>query len=179
MNKSLKIYSILLLIFLSFSAFCQNSEIDDDYKYATELLKTGDKVPNFNIQTHDGKMLDFSEFSKGNYVVLDFWASWCPDCIKDAPNVVQMCNKYSSKGVKFIGVSFDTDKEKWLLAIDKFGLSYTQVCELVSKAQSPIAKAYGVKWIPSIYLISPEGKVVVSTVLSYKIEDKLKEIFGE
>ncbi|MDY6326625.1 MAG: TlpA disulfide reductase family protein [Bacteroidales bacterium] len=177
MRNVLKTISLFFLITLTFNAFCQNPEPDDDAKYATDLLKAGTPAPDFKINTDKGKPLTFSKFAKGHYVVLDFWASWCPDCRKDAPQMVSMYEKFHSKGVKFIGVSFDTDKEKWLAGIESLKLPYTQVCELVSKSQSPTAAAYGVKWIPSVYLIDPEGNVVLSTVLSHKIEKKLEEIF--
>ena len=62
---------------------------DDDAKYATTLLKPGTQAPDFNLSTADGKTLSLSEL-KGRYVVLDFWASWCPDCRRDLPHMVRM-----------------------------------------------------------------------------------------
>lgn len=177
-----KIFSLIvagLLLFTASNCLAQSSEPDDDAKYATELLKPGVKAPDFKASTIDGKTLKFSKFAKGKYVVLDFWASWCPDCRKDAPNVVKMYEEYSKYGVEFIGVSFDVDREKWIAGVEKLNIPYIQVGELVKMSQSPIAAMYGVKWIPSVYLIGPDGKVVVSTVLSYKIEKKLEEIFKD
>ena len=81
---------------------------DFDDKYATELVKTGTKAPDFKLKTSEGKTLKLSSF-KGKYVVLDFWASWCPDCRKDIPEVQRMYNKFHAKGVEFVGVSFDTN----------------------------------------------------------------------
>ena len=63
---------------------------DMDTKYATELIQPGSVAPDFKMQTLDGKKFQFSKFAKGKTVVLDFWASWCPDCRKDAPEVVRM-----------------------------------------------------------------------------------------
>ena len=60
---------------------------DMDTKYATELIQPGSVAPDFKMQTIDGKKFQFSKFAKGKTVVLDFWASWCPDCRKDAPEV--------------------------------------------------------------------------------------------
>ena len=159
---------------------CLQAQVSDlDAKYAAELLKPGTIAPDFQLQTQDGKTLKFSDFAKGKYVVIDFWASWCPDCRKDLPEIIRMYNKWHNMGVEFLGVSFDTDKEKWTDYIAKAGVPYTQVSELKRMNQSEVAKAYGVRWIPSLYLIGPDGKVLVSTVLSYKIENKLYELLDK
>ena len=65
----------------------QATEVDLDEQYATELLKPGTVAPDFELPSPDGKKVSLSQF-KGKYVVLDFWASWCPDCRKNAPNIV-------------------------------------------------------------------------------------------
>ena len=169
---------MVLLLTASIDAFSQNLP-DLDEKYAAELLKPGTLAPDFQLTSIDGKTIKFSDFAKGKYVVVDFWASWCPDCRKDAPEIVRMYERFHPKGVEFLGVSFDTDKEKWAMGVEKLGIPYTQVSELKRMAQSSVAGAYGVRWIPSVYLIGPDGKVLVSTVLSYKIENKLWELFEQ
>ncbi|MCR4738555.1 MAG: alpha/beta fold hydrolase [Bacteroidales bacterium] len=178
MKNFLKYLPLWLFVF----AFCcplQAQVPDLDTKYATEMLKPGTPAPDFTLQTPDGKTLQFSDFAKGKYVVIDFWASWCPDCRKDMPEVIRMYNKWHEMGVEFLGVSFDTDKQKWTDYIAQSGVPYPQVSELKRMNQSDVAKAYGVRWIPSLYLIGPDGKVLVSTVLSYKIENKLYKDFVE
>ena len=178
MNRLLHFSIIGILL-----AFCVqvNAQVvlDFDETYAQELLKPGTPAPDFQLNTPDGKILKFSEFAKGKYVVIDFWASWCPDCRKDLPEIIRFYDKFHNKGVEFLGVSFDTDKEKWTDYIAKSGVPYPQVSELKRMNQSEVAKAYGVRWIPSIYLIGPDGKVLVSTVLSYKIECELATVFAD
>ena len=84
---------------------------DMDSKYATELIQPGTAAPDFKMQTPDGKKFQFAKWAKGKTVVLDFWASWCPDCRKDAPEVARMYRAYKQHGVEFLGVSMDTDVE--------------------------------------------------------------------
>jgi peroxiredoxin len=105
---------ILLLFFLMLTAIPMSAQMqnDADAQYATELLKQGTVAPDFKLNTLDGKPFKLSKL-KGKYVVLDFWASWCPDCRKDAPNLVRMYQEFHSRGVEFVGVSFDTDVAAW------------------------------------------------------------------
>ena len=181
-RKKMKIQLKLTLLWVFMMAFvCVQAQVvtDFDELYAQELLKPGTPAPDFQLNNPDGKTVKFSEFAKGKYVVIDFWASWCPDCRKDLPEIIRLYRKFHKNGVEFLGVSFDIDKEKWTDYIAKSGVPYPQVTELKRMNQSDVAKAYGVRWIPSVYLIGPDGKVLVSTVLSYKIEKKLYELFEE
>ena len=157
-------------------AKAQSAQPDFDDKYATELVKPGTAAPDFKMKTPDGKNFQFSKFAKGKTVVLDFWASWCPDCRKDAPEVVRLYEKYRQYGVEFIGISMDTDVEAWKKAIEKYDIKYSQVSELKKFKDTDIAKAYGVKWIPSMVVIGPDGQVKLSTVLTYKVDKYLKEL---
>lgn len=156
-------------------ANAQENNTDEDSKYAVEMVKAGTKAPNFQLKTVDGKSFKLNSL-KGKVVVLDFWASWCPDCRKDAPNIVRMYREFKDKGVAFVGVSFDTEKANWEKAIEKYGMEYTAVSELKKMRESTIAKQYGVKWIPAMVVIDKKGNVVLSTVLSEKVEKKLTEL---
>ena len=166
--------AITLLLAITLQA--QSTQQDMDDKYATELVKAGTVAPDFKMKTPDGKTIQLSKYAKGRTVVLDFWASWCPDCRKDAPEVVRMYEKYHQYGIEFIGISMDTDVEAWKKAIEKFGITYPQVSELKKFKETDIAKAYGVKWIPSMVVVGPDGQVKLSTVLTYKLDKYLKEL---
>ena len=169
--------SLLALLLMGATAVkAQSAQPDFDDKYATELVKAGTAAPDFKMKTPDGKNFQFAKFAKGKTVVLDFWASWCPDCRKDAPEVVRLYEKYRQFGIEFIGVSMDTDVEAWKKAIEKYGITYPQVSELKKFKETDIAKAYGVKWIPSMVVVGPDGEVKLSTVLTYKVDKYLKEL---
>lgn len=153
-------------------------ENDLDAKYATNLLKAGTVAPEIALKTIDGKQFSLKSL-RGKYVVVDFWASWCPDCRKDAPNVVAMYNKFHKKGVEFVGVSFDTKSESWKSAVEKLGIPYTQVSDMKNRRESPVALAYNIKWIPTVYVIDPEGKVVLATVVSQKVDAYLTSVYPD
>ena len=175
MKKRRLLWSVALLLSATIGRAQFAPEPDFDSKYATELVKAGVQAPDFKMKTIDGKTFKLSQL-KGKTVVLDFWASWCPDCRKDAPEVVRMYKEYAPQGIEFVGVSMDTDVEAWRKACQQFGISYTQVSELKKFKETDIAKAYGVKWIPSMVVVDKEGKVALSTVLTYKVDKYLKEL---
>ena len=175
--KMIKLWIVCILMVAAVNVKAQNeAEEDLDAKYATELIKPGALAPDFSMATPDGEKFQFSDFAKGKTVVLDFWASWCPDCRKDAPEVVRLYQTYKQKGVEFLGISMDTDVEAWKKAIALFGIEYPQVSELKKFKETDIAKAYGVKWIPSMVIVGPDGEVKLSTVVITKVDSYLNTL---
>ncbi len=150
------------------------SQIDGFIK-RMEDIQVGAVAPDFTLPDVDGNPVTLSGL-RGKYVLIDFWASWCPDCRKDAPHVVSMYQKYRQKGVQFVGISIDTDAEKWKNGVKALGIEYTQVSELKKCHDTAISKAYGVHWIPSLVVIGRDGKVLLSTVMSDKVERILSTI---
>lgn len=190
MNKFFKSAMLTMAMIMSANvAFAQNGtpatngqkaavSSDLDAKYATNLLQPGVEAPEIALKTLDGKQFSLKGL-RGKYVVLDFWASWCPDCRKDAPNIVAMYNKFHQKGVEFVGVSFDTKSESWKNAVEKLGIPYTQVSDLKNMRESAVSLAYNIKWIPTVYVLDPEGRVVLATVMSEKVDALLTSIYPD
>ena len=160
-------------------ANAQSGVVEDlDAKYATNLLKPGTDAPDINLQTIDGKQFSLKSL-RGKYVVLDFWASWSPDCRKDSPYIMSLYEKFAPKGVEFVGVSFDTKAEAWKNGVEKLGIKYTQVSDMKHMRESAVAQTYCVKWIPTVYVVDPEGKVVLGTVMSDKVGAYLTSVYPD
>jgi len=177
MKKINRFLAAMLLIGATAVAKAQEpAPTDMDRKYATTLIKPGETAPDFKMVTPEGKKFQFAKWAKGKTVVIDFWASWCPDCRKDAPEVMRLYQEYHKQGIEFLGVSMDTDVEAWKKGISQLGITYPQASELKKFKETDIAKAYGVSWIPSMVVIGPDGKVALSTVLTYKVDKYLKEL---
>ncbi len=171
------IFSVAVALAATATATAQTAETkeaDPDSLYSQKLLKSGTEAPDFTLPMPNGYRLQLAEY-KGKYVLLDFWASWCPDCRKDIPAVKAMHEKYG-KNVEFIGVSFDTDRDRWAKCVSDNKMTWRQVSELKKMRDAEIAKTYGVQWIPSMTLIGPDGKVILSTVVVERMEEALAKI---
>ena len=172
----MKRYLLLLALALlpAFAAFSQTPEEDPDVQYAAELLAPGELAPDFSLPDIDGDAFAMKDL-RGSYVVLVFWASWCPDCRAEVPELKAMYEKYAPKGIRFVSVSFDRTAEKWKEYVASQSLPGVQLFDPAGKKESAVSAAYRVKWIPSLYLIGPDGKVVTRTVVASRIASALAE----
>ena len=146
---------------------------------AAKTIGIGKKAPGFTQNDPDGNPVSLSDYL-GKYVLLDFWASWCGPCRQENPNLVKAYAAYKDKGFEILGVSLDNKdgKEAWVNAIEKDGLTWTQVSDLNSW-NNEVARSYGVRAVPQSYLIDPQGVIVAQNLRGETLEATLEEIFGE
>ncbi len=149
--------------------------VEEMAKY--KRLAVGQPAPSFESLTVNNRIVKLEDF-KGKYTLVDFWASWCVPCREENPNIVAQYQKFNSKGFDVLGVSLDGNPGSWLKAIDEDGLPWTQVSDLQAW-KSPLVELYGIKAIPTSYLLDPNGLILAKNLRGKELEDFLTNLFND
>ena len=136
----------------------------------------GKKFIDFEMADAEGKMHKLSEFvGNGKVVLIDFWASWCPPCRADMPNLVAAYKQYKSKGFEIVGISLDSKADAWAKGVQDLGITWTQLSDLQGWKNAGAA-LYGVNSIPHTILVDKDGTILCKQLHGKEIAAKLEEI---
>ncbi len=135
-----------------------------------EGATVGNPLPDFETYTVDGKLDKLANY-KGEYLLIDFWASWCGPCIKEIPNLKAVYKDYKDKGLRLIGISVDDSQDKWKKAIHEHGLDYLQLHDTTKKT----GKLLNYQGIPFIILVSPDGTILERGLRGEDVREKIKK----
>lgn len=121
----------------------------------TKACEVGQPAPDFEVKDLNGNPVKLSSL-RGQYVLIDFWASWCGPCRKEIPNLKKVYAEFKEKGLKLVGLSIDEREADWRKAVKDEQLDYLQLWD----PQKATMELYNYNGIPFIVLISPEGIIL-------------------
>ena len=134
-------------------------------------------APDFSLTTFNGEQVSLSAL-RGQVVVINFWASWCPPCREEAAYLERSWRAYRGEGVVFIGVDYaDTDREA-LAYIDEFDITYPNGPDIGTR----ISQAYRIQGVPETFFVAKDGSlrgVKIGPLASPELEEKLDALLGE
>jgi len=136
-------------------------------------VTVGSKAPDFSLPNQFGDSVRLSTF-EGKYVLLHFWASWSINCLPVNDILKKNFWAFFPK-IQIIQISLDQDFTKWKEFVKKEELSWYQCCDL-KVWESSVVKSYGIKSLPTNFLIDPKGKIIAVDLLDNNMEIKLKEV---
>jgi peroxiredoxin len=134
------------------------------------------EAPEIALPSPEGDTIKLTS-TRGSFVLLDFWASWCAPCRTENPNLIKAWNMYRNRGFKIYQVSLDKTKEAWIKGIQEDGLDKWIHVSDVSYWQSVVVPLYKIESIPANYLLDREGRIIATNLRGDALQRKLAEIF--
>jgi thiol-disulfide isomerase/thioredoxin len=145
-------------------------------KKIQDSLVVGTKFPGFSVKDSNGKPLSLSGYN-GKVVLVDFWATWCPPCRAEVPNVVATYQKYHDKGFEIVGISLDEDKQKLVDYTQQQGMTWPQYFD-GQKWDNQLAVKYGIESIPSSFLLDGNGNIIAEDLRGDDLDAAVAKAVG-
>ena len=188
------LYTLLILVLAVISIFAWDKVGQKwrelNFKPKPQLTVIGKPFIDFEAELPDSTVHRLSEYAgKGQYVLLDFWASWCGPCIRSFPMLKEFHEKYHDRGLLIIGISADRNPDAWRYALSQHACPWPMMHETTDsqKEHTSASDLYSISGFPTFVLLDPDGQVIFSPYEEHGFVDderkqliaKLAEIFGE
>lgn len=148
-----------------------------DASQATARSAVGQPYTDFSCKNAAGETIALSSLTgPGRWVLLDFWATWCGPCCREIPYLKEAYAAFSGRGFSIYAVSIDHDAARWQRFLAENDLPWTNVLSPGCGKQSPAAAMYGIRFIPSNFLISPDGVIVARNLPGRQLQSRLEEL---
>lgn len=142
-----------------------------------ESLNIGQKAPNFKFQTVNGDDISLSNL-KGQFVILEFWATWCGPCIPEIPHLKYLYENYQNSGFTIVGISLDEDRETLMNFIEDREIPWPQIY-VEDGWEAELSRMYNVSGIPRMYLLDPDGNIIERDLRGEEMVSKVESLIAE
>jgi len=139
-------------------------------KQGTKLATIGDTAPGFSLLDTDGNKVLLSDLLKGKEVILNFWASWCPECRKETATLNEIAKKYKDR-IEIMGINLRESNEDVKSFINSKGIEY----KILLDTKGKVARQYGIFGVPVNVLINKEGLIKNLNIDIRQMENYLKQ----
>ena len=175
--KKFFIIPVLAVVMISCGNKPTNENTDtneQDSTLVTEIVEfspeEGNHYLDISVPMMGGGNLRLSEFIPENKLtIVDCWASWCPPCVSEMPNLVAIYEKYHSQGLEILGISFDKEEKAWVDKVTQLGMKWPQGSEL-NGWENQMMEKYGVNSIPCTFIINQEGIILARGLRGDELE---------
>lgn len=137
----------------------EKTAIAEENQEAVAVAQALAPAPDFTLNDINGKPLSLSDL-RGKWVILDFWGSWCPWCIKGFPALKEAYKEYEGK-VEILGIDNRDTEEVWKEAVKKYELPWLQV---YNPGDNNILEQYQIQGFPTKFIIDPKGNIANVTI---------------
>ena len=120
-----------------------------------ETLQVGSPVPEVSLTAFDGSSINLAD-RRGQVVVINFFASWCPPCREEAADVQQTWTDFQQRGVQFYGIAYKDAASPAQAFLDEFGVTYPSAVDPGSR----VARAFGITGVPETFVFDQQGQLV-------------------
>jgi thiol-disulfide isomerase/thioredoxin len=156
-------YSYLFLYDSEAAAPSQSGKYFNNISEVTSVQFPDAQTPQFSWTDQKGKKVSFAEFSKGNVVLINFWATWCGPCRRELPDLIALSRDYAPKKVKVIGISVDSGTDV-LTMVHKFCTANNITYPIIID-NGELEKAFGgIQGIPTTFFVNKNGKIAQKMV---------------
>ncbi|MEA3444883.1 MAG: thioredoxin-like domain-containing protein [Bacteroidota bacterium] len=152
---------------------CENEERKSDLQTRLDNYKKlaiGKIAPDIKISDADGNIIRFDEI-ESNYVMLIFWANWCPHCTQMIPEIKKMYDNQKKKNIEVLAISLDKEKDAWKKYISDEKLSWINACDLKSWS-SKVVSDYNIYATPTIILLDRKNREILSKPITLQAIQK-------
>jgi peroxiredoxin len=148
---------VLSVITLGFGITFSLKQNDSIFKYSKQIDIEGELVaPDFNLPDLNGELISLSDF-KGNVVVVNIWATWCPPCVYEMPSMEKLYQKFKSENFKILAISIDLPGAR---TVAPFMKKHNLTFEALIDPAGTVQTAYGVSGIPQSFIIDKKGHLI-------------------